>query len=381
MQKFRVETPAGSYWTVLDDDYERVEDADVFLRYLRFGRDRAESTTEGYAGELVEFLAWVAGSGRDLVRAARDLDVFMMKLRMEPVARPGSGFGRQRSADRVNHILGVVRGFYSHGVQTGRIPGEVLPALWEIGDDRWLPAHLKTEGAGLAYRAVPRHRLARSHAASVVAAADEELAALLRTASFWRDRFLLVVMGMCGLRIGAALGLRRSDVHFVDSAVALGCDWPGGAHLHVVPRENPNGAAAKRKTPMVVPVPLSVIAVYERYLVERSAVRGAEECDFVFVNIGHDPLGAPMSYPTTLQMIDGMSRRAGLERRIRPHMLRHRYGRALSEQGEALAVIQQLLGHASPESTKVYARPSAGALRRAVDGLGPLPEFNTRGAT
>ena len=43
-----------------------------------------------------------------------------------------------------------------------------------------------------------------------------------------------------------------------------------------------------------------------------------------------------MTYPTVLQMIDGMSRRAGLERRILPHMLRHRYGRALSESGEGV---------------------------------------------
>ena len=53
MRKFRVDTPAGSYWSVVDDNYERVEDADEFLRYLRFGQDRAESTTEAYAGELV----------------------------------------------------------------------------------------------------------------------------------------------------------------------------------------------------------------------------------------------------------------------------------------------------------------------------------------
>jgi len=359
----------------LDDGYERVQDADEFLRYLRFGRDRAESTTEAYAGELAEFLVWVGESGRDLLRAARELDVFIMKLRTEPVTRPGAGFGRGRSPNRVNHILGVVRGFYGHGVQTGRIPGEVLPALWEIGDDRWLPAHLKMEGAGLAYRAIPRHRMARSHSPGVIAAREEEFVGLLRAASFWRDRFLLVVMGMCGLRVGAALGLRRSDLHFVDSAVDLGCDWTGGPHLHVVPRDNENGAAAKRKEPMVVPVPLTVIAVYERYLVERGLVAAAEECDFVFVNLGHDPLGAPMSYPTALQMIGGMSRRAGLARRIRPHMLRHRYGQVLSERGEAMAVIQELLGHASPESTKVYTRPSAGRLRRAVDGLGPLPEL------
>ena len=207
---------------------------------------------------------------------------------MEPVARRGSGFGRQRSPDRVNHILGAVRGFYGHGVQTGRIAGEVLSALWEINDDRWLPAHLKIEGRGAAYRAVPSHGLARSHAASVVAATEEELAGLLRAAGFWRDRFLLVLMGMCGLRVGAALGLRRSDLHFVDSAVP----WivRGRAdHICMLFRGRTRiGPRPKRKTPMMIPVTLAVLAVYECYLIDTGAIRAAEECDFVLVNIGHD---------------------------------------------------------------------------------------------
>jgi hypothetical protein len=37
------------YWTVLDEDLQAVGVADTFLRYQRFGRDRAESTTKEYA--------------------------------------------------------------------------------------------------------------------------------------------------------------------------------------------------------------------------------------------------------------------------------------------------------------------------------------------
>jgi integrase len=59
-----------------------------------------------------------------------------------------------------------------------------------------------------------------------------------------------------GLRIGETLGLRRSDLHLMDSATALGCGV-AGAHLHVVPRENANGARAKGRRDRIVPWPIT----------------------------------------------------------------------------------------------------------------------------
>jgi len=40
------------------------------------------------------------------------------------------------------------------------------------------------------------------------------------------------------------LGLRLSDLHFAERSDTLGCACPG-AHLHVVPRANVNGARVK----------------------------------------------------------------------------------------------------------------------------------------
>ena len=61
---FRVELRDGrAYWTVIDDEYLKVAVADRFLFELRFGRDRAESTTRVYAGELARFLSWCAANG------------------------------------------------------------------------------------------------------------------------------------------------------------------------------------------------------------------------------------------------------------------------------------------------------------------------------
>ena len=51
--------PSGQrYWTVLDEDLQPVAVADGFLRYQRFGRDGAESTTKAYAHAIVGFPPW-----------------------------------------------------------------------------------------------------------------------------------------------------------------------------------------------------------------------------------------------------------------------------------------------------------------------------------
>jgi integrase/recombinase XerD len=154
----RVElTETLAYWTVVDEEWRPVASADSFLRHLRLGADRAEGTTRTYAGDLVCYLRWCRDSGRDLPAGARELWMFVAMLKTTPVDRPGAGRGRARGPGRTNHVLAVVREFYKHAVADGAVDASVLAALYEVGDDRHLPAELRAEGSGLRYRARPRH--------------------------------------------------------------------------------------------------------------------------------------------------------------------------------------------------------------------------------
>jgi hypothetical protein len=56
-------------------------------------------------------------------------------------------------------VLAVVREFYRHAAAVRDVDGKVLGALYEVADDRFLPAELRAEGGGLRYRAAPWHRL------------------------------------------------------------------------------------------------------------------------------------------------------------------------------------------------------------------------------
>ena len=86
---------------------------------------------------------------------------------------------------------------------------------------------------------------------------------------------------------------------------------------------NPNGASAKSRNERTVPVVAWVLAYYDRYTAERLACPAADGCDFVFVNLFHAPLGAPMTASAVRQVMRVLSRRAGLARPVHPHMLRH----------------------------------------------------------
>ena len=178
---------------------------------------------------------------------------------------------------------------------------------------------------------------------------------------------LLVLLWFSGLRIGEALGLRRSDLHLMGSASELGCAV-AGPHLHVVPRANVNGAAAKARRERVVPLAHLVVSYYDLYLEERGRCPAAAGCDFVFVNLFHAPLGAPMRPRRASQLFASLSRRAELGRRVTAHMLRHAAGSAMMQAG-GLDVTQALLGHASITSTQIYLHPSADRQRDAVDRL------------
>ena len=77
----------------------------------------------------------------------------------------GPGAAPARGARRVNAVLAAVRGLVTHAVTAGTAPGRLLSVVYELTDDRDVPAHVRGEegrdvvaAAGLAPG--PRARIA-----------------------------------------------------------------------------------------------------------------------------------------------------------------------------------------------------------------------------
>ncbi|MEU7180996.1 MULTISPECIES: tyrosine-type recombinase/integrase [Streptomyces] len=380
---FRVQLPSGvAYWTVLDGELRVVEGADEFLRHLRFGRDSAESTTEAYAGAVALYLRWCGESGRGWTTGARHLGMFIVWLRHAP-QRPsaaavftGPGAKTVRGPRRVNAVLAAVREFLKYAVSTGGAPAWVLDQLYEIGDSRDLPAEVRGEyGVPRGYAKV-RHRLHEPDS-PVDRATDEEIVALVRACRSARDRLIVLLMARAGIRRGELVGLRRADLHFVLDARPLGCPVPG-SHLHIVRRDNVNRAWAKSRNSRAIPVDALLVQAHDQYVIERAAIPSASGSDFLLVNLFRGRIGAPMRLGAINELLASLSRRAGLERRIRPHQGRHGFADNVMAAGGQLDVLAELLGHDSPLSSQPYLHPSHQRLRDAVERV-PSPRLPPQG--
>jgi integrase/recombinase XerD len=381
MRAFLVRLPSGQrYWTVLDEELRVVAVADDFLRHQRFGRDGAESTTQAYAHAIVLFLRWCARTGRSWQGGVEHLALFMTWLvHAGPdtcgeaggggVVLAGPGVAPAWSPSRINAVLTAVRAMVVHAVDVGQAPAGLVSLLYQVADDRDLPEAARGEG-GMSWRLRARHRL-REPETAVGRARDEEIVAVLRACRSARDRLVVLLMARAGLRRGELCGLRRGDVHLLAESTALGCEV-ARAHLHVVRRDNPNGAWAKSRRARVVPLDFLVVQAFDTYEFERMRVPQAAASDFVFVNLFREPLGAPMRPDAVGELMAAASRRAGVDPAIRAHQLRHAAGSNLADAGAGIDVVADLLGHSSVSSSGIYVHPDPSRLRAAVDAV-PSP--------
>ncbi|MCM8758665.1 MAG: tyrosine-type recombinase/integrase [Candidatus Omnitrophica bacterium] len=68
--------------------------------------------------------------------------------------------------------------------------------------------------------------------------------------------------------------------------------------------------------------------------------------------------GKPMTRQNVWKIVHNSGKTAGLNVSIKPHMLRHTFATLLLESGMDIRIIQELLGHKSISTTKIYAQVS-----------------------
>lgn len=77
------------------------------------------------------------------------------------------------------------------------------------------------------------------------------------------------------------------------------------------------------------------------------------------------------------RILDKASRKAGIEKKVTPHMLRHSFATHLLEQGIDIRYIQILLGHESSKTTEIYTHVSKKSLASIKSPLDVILKMNS----
>jgi len=162
-----------------------------------------------------------------------------------------------------------------------------------------------------------------------------------------RDRALITVMYRAGLRVEEALALRPADVD------------PDRGTVRVL-----HGKGDKARTVGIDDGALGVISVW---LAERKRL-GINGRSTLFCTLA----GGPLSTDQVRQMTRRRAAKAGIEKRVHPHALRHAYASELAHEGTPVNVIQKALGHSTLATTSIYLDHIAPA---AVIALGRSREW------
>ncbi|WP_404457166.1 tyrosine-type recombinase/integrase [Oceanobacillus kapialis] len=130
-----------------------------------------------------------------------------------------------------------------------------------------------------------------------------------------------------GCRIGEVAKLNRDDIHFIGNSVIV------------------HGKGDKERE---VYFNIRCAIWLKRYLDERD---DNQPCLFV---TERKPIRR-MSVDTLRHIVKRISNRAGINKTIHPHQLRHSFATHMVNNGAPLEVIQSLLGHEKSETTRIYA--------------------------
>ena len=80
----------------------------------------------------------------------------------------------------------------------------------------------------------------------------------------------------------------------------------------------------------------------------------------------------PLTTRNIQKIIKGTKQRAGLNKKVTPHTLRHSFATHLLEQGTDIRLIQVMLGHASLNTTQVYIHISSEQIKKVKNPLDML---------
>ncbi len=192
----------------------------------------------------------------------------------------------------------------------------------------WLPAEYRPTGAPRTHRIAPKRRLPPE------VLSDAEVCALMEACGRYaptglRNRALIALLYRSGLRINEALSLYPKDLELSDGCVRV-----------------LNGKGGKSRTVGLDP---GAAAIIEQWSEVRTHL-GLNGRHHVFCSL----TGSSMSDAYVRRLLKQLGSKAGIDKRVHAHGLRHTHAAQLRAEGVDIAIISRQLGHVSITTTARY---------------------------
>jgi site-specific recombinase XerD len=288
-----------------------------FLKTLR-SRQYSPASIRSYSIDLSRFQAFL--KARNAAIGAVD----------KPLIR--SFLGQIRASNYKNASIlrkhASLRSFFRHLTVTGKLARNPCDGLSSPRKERKIPSFLTLAEVEKLVTEICRVR--------------QPVAAARNTA--W-----LELVYSSGIRVAEAASLNIEDIDF----------WNGT--LRVIGKGNKE---------RVVPVGKSSLKAIRDYIKRRGMIVGerSTEARPLFVNLSG---GTRLSARAMHMIIEAAARKAGISRRVSPHVIRHTFATHMLDAGADLRSIQELLGHKNLSTTQIYAHVTTERLRKSYEKAHP----------
>ncbi len=268
---------------------------DLFLDALWVEYGLSDNTLAAYGSDLKQFCLWL--KTKPLADSSEaDISNFLS-------SRYDQGIGARSSA----RILSSLRRFYGYLLREGKIEFDPTALIEAPYIGRVLPQSLSESDVELLLNA-------------------PEVSDSLG----FRDRTMLELLYATGLRVSELVGLKFEQLNSLQGCLRI------------------TGKGNKER---LVPIGEEALDWIERYIVEsRPILLSGRQCNYLFVT----KRAAGMTRQAFWHIIKRYAKKAGIEKAMSPHTLRHAFATHLLNHGADLRVVQLLLGHSDLSTTQIY---------------------------
>ncbi len=170
-----------------------------------------------------------------------------------------------------------------------------------------------------------------------------EVKALLDACVTAKSRLLVEFLYSSGLRVSECRNLRVEDIDFVEGVCAV-----------------KQGKGKKDRATVLSENLAQSLKVY------------LEKNNFSSGLIFRNKKGEALSSRNVQKIVSRAAKRAGIDKGVTPHKLRHSFATHLLDSGVSIRVIQELLGHSNLQTTQIYTRVSREHIRNVKSPLDDL---------